>query len=54
MNIIDYLNYTQELYQQKKKKEEDEESTIDESITKLMKIKNMINEEPFIKYELEF
>lgn len=38
----------------KKKKEEDEESTIDESIAKIMKIKNMINEEPFIKYELEF
>ena len=54
MNIIDYLNYTKELYQKKEQKEEDEESTIDESITKLMKIKNMINEEPFIKYELEF
>ena len=54
MNIIDYLNYTKELYQKKEKKEEDEESTTDESITKLMKLKNMINEEPFIKYELEF
>ena len=26
----------------------------DESIAKIMKIKNMINEDPFIKYELEF
>ena len=32
----------------------DEESTIDESIEKIMKIKNMINEDPVIKYELEF
>ena len=54
MGIVDYLKYTKELYKKKKKKEEDEESTIDESIEKIMKIKNMINEDPYIKYELEF
>ena len=52
-NIIDNLTYTKEFYQ-KKKKEEDEESTIDESIEKITEIKNMINEDPVIKYELEF
>ena len=54
MGIVDYLKYTKGLYKQKKKKEEDEESTIDESIEKILKIKNMINEDPYIKYELEF
>ena len=56
MDIIDYLNYSRELYKQKKEKEEniEEESTIDESIEKIIKIKDMINEYPFIKYELEF
>ena len=54
MGIVDYLKYTKGLYKQKKKKEEDEESTIDESISKILKIKNMINEDPYIKYELEF
>ena len=56
MDIIDYLNYSKELYKQKKEKEEniEEESTIDESIEKIIKIKVMINENPFIKYELEF
>ena len=54
MDIVDYLNYTKELYKQKKKKEEEEESTIDESIEKIMKIKNMINEELFIQNELKF
>ena len=56
MGIVDYLNYIKELYKEKKKKEEniEEESTIDESIEKIMKLKNMINEDPVIKYELEF
>ena len=53
MDILDYLNYTKDLYKQRIKKEE-EESTIDESIEKIMKLKNMINEDPVIKYELEF
>ena len=53
MGIVDYLNYTKDLYL-KKKKEEEEESTIDESIEKIIKLKDMINEDPFIKYELEF
>ena len=56
MDILDYLNYTKDLYKQRIKKEEkeEEESTIDESIEKIMKLKNMINEDPVIKYELEF
>ena len=54
MGIVDYLKYTKGLYKQKKKKEEDKELTMDESIAKIMKIKNMINEDPYIKYELKF
>ena len=56
MGIADYLNYSKELYEQKKEKEEniEEESTIDESFEKIIKIKDMINENFFIKYELEF
>ncbi len=53
MGIIDYLKYTKDYYKKKKKKEE-EESTIDESIEKIIKIKNMINQDPIIKYEIEF
>ena len=54
MGIIDYLKYTKDYYKKKKKKEEEEESTIDESIEKIIKIKNMINQDPIIKYEIEF
>ena len=53
MGIIDYLKYTKDYYKKKKKKKE-EESTIDESIEKIIKIKNMINQDPIIKYEIEF
>ena len=48
MDIIDYLKYSKDLYK-KKKKEEDKKSTIDESISKIMRIKNMFNEGPFNK-----
>ena len=54
MDIVDYLKYSKDLYKQKKKKEDDEELTIDAFIAKIMKIKNMINESPFIQYELDF
>ena len=55
MGIIDYLKYNKDYYKKKKKKEEEEEeSTIDESIEKIIKIKNMINQDPIIKYEIEF
>ena len=57
MGIIDYLKYTKDYYKKKKKKEEEEEkeeSTIDESIEKIIKIKNMINQDPIVKYEIEF
>ena len=54
MDIVDYLKYSKDLYKQKKKKEDDEEEIIDEYIAKIMKIKNMINESPFIQYELDF
>ena len=53
MGIVDYLNYSKDLYSKKKEKEE-EESTIDESIKKIMKKKDMIIEAPVIKYELDF
>ena len=51
MGIIDYLKYTKDYYKKKKKKEE-EESTIDELIEKKIKIKNMINQDPIIKYDI--
>ena len=54
MDIPDYLRHTKfEYYRKKKKKDEiDEESTIDDSINKILKIREIEDEN--IKFELEF
>ena len=54
MDIPDYLRHTKiEYYSKKKKKDEiDEESTIDDSINKILKIREIEDEN--IKFEIEF
>ena len=54
MDIPDYLRHTKiEYYRKKKRKDEiDEESTIDDSINKILKLKEI--EDDNIKFELEF
>jgi len=54
MDIPDYLRHTKmQYYGKKKKKDEiDDESTIDDSINKILKIKEI--EDDNIKFELEF
>ena len=55
MGIIDYLKYTKDYYKKKKKKEEEEEeTTIDESIEKIIKIKNMINQDQLLNMKQSF
>ena len=54
MDIVDYLRYSKiEYFRKKKRKEEiDDESTIDDSINKILKIKEIEDEN--IKFEIEF
>ena len=53
MDISDYLSHAKIEYYSKKKKEEiDEESTIDDSINKIVKIREIEDEN--IKFEVEF
>ena len=54
MDIPDYLRHTKiRYYRRKKRKDEiDDESTIDDSINKILKIREI--EDDYIKFEIEF
>ena len=57
MNIVEYLRYSKEKYMEEKQRNEriDDESTIEESISKIIKINEIArNTGSCIKYEIDF